>query len=316
MGIVLSFIMPHPSDRVGLPELLLYKAFALATIYVYVVVTPPLVKPHWEQLVDFFGGPKGFFVFGSTLINLITSLVCNLAFAVLYVSKFPFFDRFKNSSKPWPWEQGPEKRAEVFGLIRLGIGMTLLNNAIGAVLAFGNYDHLKARGFTASVDAWPSAFTILWQIVVFVMMEDALFYASHRLLHWSKFLYKHVHKFHHRFHYTLSIASECTHPVEFVLGNGLPFLLGPLVVGKVHAYTVIAWLVWRIVETNDGHSGYDLPWMPARVLPFAGKSADHDAHHSINSGNLSSFLYIWDHVFGTNIPVRTVESAVYSKRSD
>ena len=38
-----------------------------------------------------------------------------------------------------------------------------------------------------------------------------------------------------------------------MLGNGLPFLLGPLLVGDVHLFTLLFWLFVRIVETCDGH---------------------------------------------------------------
>ena len=43
-------------------------------------------------------------------------------------------------------------------------------------------------------------------------------------------------------------------------------------------------------------------------------TTDHDAHHSINTGNFGSFLNLWDRVFGTAIPDATVESVIYSKK--
>ena len=65
-------------------------------------------------------------------------------------------------------------------------------------LAFGNYDHLANRGLTTAMSAWPSAWTLLWQLAAFIVLEDAFFYCTHRLLHANKFLYQNVHKFHHR----------------------------------------------------------------------------------------------------------------------
>ena len=118
-----------------------------------------------------------------------------------------------------------------------------------------------------------------------------------------------------QYYYSLSCAAECTHPVEFILGNGLPFLFGPFVIGKVHAYTLLAWLVWRVVETCDGHSGFDFPFMPARLMPLASPSGGHDAHHSINTGNYGSFLRVWDWVFGTEIPAEKIDAAIYPHTS-
>jgi sterol desaturase/sphingolipid hydroxylase (fatty acid hydroxylase superfamily) len=74
----------------------------------------------------------------------------------------------------------------------------------------------------------------------------------------------------------------------------------------VHAYTLLTWMVCRITETCDGHSGYDLPFMPFRLMPFAGTSAAHDAHHSINTGNYGTFLRVWDPLLGTAIPEEVV----------
>ena len=95
--------------------------------------------------------------------------------------------------------------------------------------------------------------------------------------------------------------------------GGIPFIAGPLLVGRVHGFTLLQWLAFRIWETCDGHSGFDFPFMPARLMPFASTSAAHDAHHSINTGNFASFLCIWDRVCGTEIPAEKIDAAVYPR---
>ena len=70
-----------------------------------------------------------------------------------------------------------------------------------------------------------------------MIVEDTGFYWSHRTLH-LKFLYKHIHKKHHTFNDTISIAYIYTHPVEYIFGNILPSILGPLLLKtKVHYVT-------------------------------------------------------------------------------
>jgi hypothetical protein len=49
------------------------------------------------------------------------------------------------------------------------------------------------------------------------MVEDAGFYWAHRLTHESQFLYK-FHKIHHEYTETFSLATEYTHPVDYVIG--------------------------------------------------------------------------------------------------
>lgn len=49
-----------------------------------------------------------------------------------------------------------------------------------------------------------------------LLLSDALFYWTHRAMHESKWLYRHIHKVHHEFKGSLSIAAEYAHPVEQV----------------------------------------------------------------------------------------------------
>lgn len=60
------------------------------------------------------------------------------------------------------------------------------------------------------------------------------------------------------------------------------------------------WGVIRMMETVDGHSGYEFSWSPYRLLPLSGSSSYHNFHHFKNVGNYSSFFTIWDTVCGTN----------------
>ena len=114
----------------------------------------------------------------------------------------------------------------------------------------------------------------LSQIVVFMLVEDLLFYWAHRALHLS-FIYPYVHKVHHQFRTSIGIASEYAHPVEFLFSNVIPFVAGPTLC-RAHYFTIFMWTILRIGETVDGHSGYEFPWSPYRLLPFSGSSTAHD----------------------------------------
>ena len=56
----------------------------------------------------------------------------------------------------------------------------------------------------------------------------------------------------------------------------------------------------RVIETTDGHGGYEIPWSPFRLLPLSGSARFHDYHHSHNLGNYGSFFSFWDTLCGTN----------------
>lgn len=131
-------------------------------------------------------------------------------------------------------------------------------------------------------------------------MEDTIFYWIHRTLHHPK-LYPLIHKKHHEFYTTVSISAEYAHPLEFAFGNTFPvFAASKLLGSRMHLVTVATWLIIRIGETVDGHSGYEFSWSPYRLLPFSSSSEYHNYHHSHNVGNYESFFSFWDTICGTN----------------
>lgn len=133
---------------------------------------------------------------------------------------------------------------------------------------------------------------------LFAIIEDALFYWTHRLLH-TPFLYRHFHKLHHRFKQPIALAAEFAHPVEYVLSNSIPLFVGPMLL-KCHVYTFWFYLCIRLTEALDAHSGYDLPFMPFRYFPFRPGAQVHDYHHSHNTGNFGAFFTFWDKLCGTD----------------
>ena len=61
-------------------------------------------------------------------------------------------------------------------------------------------------------------------------------------------------------------------------------------------------------------SGYDFPWVPRRLLPFASSADAHDAHHSLNTGNYGSMFVHLDKLFGTEIPPAVMEAVIHAPR--
>ena len=142
----------------------------------------------------------------------------------------------------------------------------------------------------------PSAWTAAWQLLAFLLIEDTAFYWVHRLLH-HRLLYRHIHKVHHTFRTPIGVAAEYTHPLEWLVANSGLFLAGPvlcgLACGGVHLATMWLWLLVRLTEAVEGHSGYAFPWSPYGIWPGRPSAAEHDWHHSKNVGNFGSFFVWW-----------------------
>ena len=73
-------------------------------------------------------------------------------------------------------------------------------------------------------------------------------------------------------------------------------------------FTFITYGIFRVVETHESHSGYEIPAPISvltgnvfRLIPFMGTTTKyHDYHHSKNVGNYSAFFTICDTIFGLN----------------
>ena len=135
-------------------------------------------------------------------------------------------------------------------------------------------------------------------IIFLILCEDLTFHFAHKFLH-QKWIYPYIHKKHHDYHVTVSISSDYSHPAEFYIAGLLPSSVGGLLLGNsVHLSTMLMFGLMRTFESIDGHTGYEFPWSPYRMLPFSASTEYHDYHHSHNVGNYSSFFTVLDTLFG------------------
>lgn len=148
---------------------------------------------------------------------------------------------------------------------------------------------------------FPSLVTMAYQIAIFFVLEDTWHYWSHRALHWGP-LYKNIHKIHHQYSAPFGLAAEYASPIEvMILGMGTvgaPILWCALT-GDLHILTMYAWIVLRLFQAIDAHSGYEFPWSLHHFLPFWAGADHHDTHHERFIGNYSSSFRWWDYVLDT-----------------
>lgn len=270
---------------------------------------PAMLKPHWMQILSFWGGEKWANILGVAALHSLVMLIGNTYFYALYKLQIPSIEVYKAHQGSWPWLTGDKKKVEDFTrLCYQGLALTILNILLTVPLAWINYETSLKFGCSASLSSYPSTPLVVGQLMFFMLVEDTLFYWAHRTLH-RPALYPYIHKVHHRFTHTVSIGAIATHPIEFVLGNVIPFSAGPLLAGA-HLVTLYMWVILRIGETITNHSGYDLPWSMYELLPWQSVEAAHDAHHSVNTGNYASLFCWWDRLMGTEIPHGLVEAGL------
>lgn len=193
----------------------------------------------------------------------------------------------------------PERTLIKEALRDLFVGHFLVNPVLAGLVVWPLFKN-RMVSLSESVKTFPSWKEFLLHFLVFIAVEDTIFYWTHRLLHESKWLYRNIHKQHHRFKTNVGIASEWANPVESLLGNTLPTLIGPYLM-KSHPYTMFSWIAYRVLETINAHSGYNLKWVPFNWFPAVLGGADrHDFHHSHNVGAYGSQTKFWDWICGTD----------------
>lgn len=148
---------------------------------------------------------------------------------------------------------------------------------------------------------FPPWYKIAYQVAIFFVLEDTWHYWSHRALHWGP-LYKNIHKIHHQYSAPFGLAAEYASPIE-VLVLGLGTVGCPImwcaITGDLHILTMYLWIVCRLFQAIDAHSGYEFPWSLHHFLPFWAGANHHDIHHERFIGNYSSSFRWWDFLLDT-----------------
>ncbi|NXN93863.1 FXDC2 protein, partial [Rhinopomastus cyanomelas] len=134
--------------------------------------------------------------------------------------------------------------------------------------------------------------TFRWFLVelsVFTLLEEILFYYTHRLVH-HPLLYKNVHKKHHEWTAPIGVVSIYAHPLEHILSNTLPVMTGPMVMGS-HIVSIATWFSLALITTSISHCGYHLPFLPSPEF--------HDFHH-LKFNQCYGVLGVLDYLHGTD----------------
>ena len=134
----------------------------------------------------------------------------------------------------------------------------------------------------------PTPGMLILQLLGCAIINDTVFYWSHRCLHHRR-LFRLIHRQHHTFRHVRPVSSEYAHPVENLF-NLIALYAGPLLLGCPFPVWVI-WVFLRIVETCDAHSGYQFD-------PIASKHAFHHLHPT--KGCYGTGLGLWDGLMRTD----------------
>lgn len=255
-------------------------AFAVIFWPVYKAVARRFRSKGW-------GEAKFFTMVFCTMISA-TYVSFNSFFA--FIEHKRWFERYKIDRQPhqlgsWKQACATLKDAVVGRLVIAPLGIYFIGTEI-----------LKRRGILQRVfdKKRPSVLQLYFDFMAGTFFNEVAFYCAHRSLH-SSSCYAKFHKQHHEWKGTVSYAAEYAHPVESVLANYIPTFGGCLLVGA-HPWTFIVWVCERLRDTYEGHSGYAFnvhPVLDALNITNHTAAAEHDFHHTCNSGNFGPQWMDW-----------------------
>jgi len=239
----------------------------------------------WGKICDLFQDNHFLMhVFGSFVISSIVFWMANLFLLILDNSMHPlafWFRQYKIQQD----QNVPVNRKKLMRAIK---GVLLNQMVVSPLFLAAVYPLFVWRGNPFSRQLTDFRWSLV-QLGVCVLIEEFCFYYSHRLLHHPRF-YKYIHKIHHEWTAPIGIVSIYCHPIEFIVSNIGPLILGVLV-SNCHLATAWFWFSIAILQTTISHSGYHFPLLPS---PEA-----HDFHHLKFNQNFG-VLGVLDRLHGTD----------------
>ncbi|KAJ5426201.1 hypothetical protein N7465_001271 [Penicillium sp. CMV-2018d] len=241
----------------------------------------PQATASWAHIVTNYSPQKIEFV-GTLLAQVLTFWLPSICYMLLEVISPSFSQRHK--IQPAPKQPTRREIARCFLVV-------VQNQIISSILHLTLLSAASHAGLKSTYrieTSLPGPVEIFRDVFLSLLMREALFYYSHRILHIPS-LYIRIHKKHHRFTAPIALAAQFAHPIEHIFANTLPITLPPQLLGS-HIVTFWVFLAYELVNTATVHSGYDF---------FCHKARAHDLHHEKFNLNYGS-LGLLDWVHGTN----------------
>ncbi|CAF1139819.1 unnamed protein product [Adineta ricciae] len=219
--------------------------------------------------------------------------LCNSFLIFIELVDIPWIDQYRIQKQKKKLRFQPE-------IVRLMIKETVINQISSLVLIPILYYTFEYFGHVDLHSSRPAWSTVLYQIALFILSEDTIFFWTHYLFH-TPWLYKNIHKKHHVYKQPTGVTAVLSDPIEAIQTEFAMWFM-PVFLKETHIFTICLWVAIRVYQTVAAHSGYNFPyimtqyWLP-ELMPGA---IAHDFHHQHGKWNYGSFFSLWDQLMGTH----------------
>eukprot|EP01064_Diplonema_japonicum_P027548 TRINITY_DN3_c0_g1_i6.p1 TRINITY_DN3_c0_g1~~TRINITY_DN3_c0_g1_i6.p1 ORF type:complete len:343 (+),score=94.42 TRINITY_DN3_c0_g1_i6:89-1030(+) len=252
------------------------------------------LQPYWLMLVQCFRelglNDAGILTVSLTLLHSVTYCICNGFYYFLDTHKY--LQQYKMHRTPAMEHSGDQ--------FKHTLAAALVSHVLVTPLVIYSSYNLVIKDYFMVPDEELTDFTILFFGYATAKVVNSMgFYWAHRAVHHPALYW--IHKQHHSYVGTIGVSAEYAHPIEQLVANQLPTILGIVLTAR-HPLPTIIWLWERLEQSYQVHSGYAfVGTLPHKLgLTHASGAAFHDFHHTINSGNFSEPWIDW--LFGTMDP--------------
>lgn len=141
-----------------------------------------------------------------------------------------------------------------------------------------------------------------FSIVLMIVVHDAYYYWTHRLLHWKN-IFKYVHKTHHLSLNPTPFSAYALHPVEALINVSIIPLIVFTIPYHVSAITVFsAYTLMMNVGGHMGHEFFPKGFATNKWFKWHNTATHHNMHHRYVKYNFGIYFNFWDRVMKTNHP--------------
>lgn len=137
-------------------------------------------------------------------------------------------------------------------------------------------------------------------IVLMVVLHDAYFYWTHRLMHHRR-LFRLFHRTHHLSINPSPWAAYAFSPLEAVVQGSIGIVIALLI--PIHPSAFLPFMLWQISFNVLGHCGYEIfpnGFLRSPIGKFLNTPTHHALHHEKFRSNYSLYFNVWDRWLGTN----------------
>jgi len=139
----------------------------------------------------------------------------------------------------------------------------------------------------------------IFSVMIMVIVHDAYFYWTHRLMHLPK-MFKWAHQIHHHSSNPTPWAAFSFHPIEAVISIGII----PIIVFLIpsHPFALFTFLTYMTLMNVMGHLGYEtfpLGFRKNTIGKWQNTSMNHNIHHQDSHCNYGLYFTFWDRLMHT-----------------